>query len=252
VAIREILKKKRDEIKSQYTDVESSLLLVGIVLGVILVPVIVIVPMASPWGRALGLMETQPGTTIGIILMVISVLVGMALPFFVVSRWMKAWWNRNERRAWSWLRYSDLPLRIAQEGQWERIFSVLDANPWMKLTGTRRPQSLDEQIELASDYSWAQVALIRNQPRRLFWAVWWGSATRLADDFAVWMFGSCGTFGCLMLGGMILFIVGLPLWVPWVMLYLKRQAWQSAILTYFMDGRPQGLGRIKPPAGIKT
>ncbi|MBN2082173.1 hypothetical protein JW859_08185 [bacterium] len=251
MAIQEMLKKKRDEIKSQKSDVENSLLLIGIVLGVILVPLIAILPMASPWGRSLGLMETGHGTTIGITVMVISVLVGLILPFLVVPRWLTTWWDYNERRAWSWLRHTDLPLRIAQEGQWEAVFAVLDANPWMKLSGTRRPRTLDEQIELASDYSWAQVMLIRGQQRRLFWAVWWGSATRLADDIAVWIFGSCGTFGCLMFGGMLLFLVGLPLWVPWIMLYIKRQAWQSAILTHFMDGRPQGLGKIRPPVGIK-
>lgn len=250
MAIKDRLKAKGDEMKSEYSDVEGGTMLVSVIVCIVCFSVIVVGVFMLPPLSWFGFGDTDLGTGVGIGVLIVVVVAGIFLPAVYVERWMGAYWNKHHAHAWRWLKHTDMALLVMEPGRWEPLHEILDAHPWMKLSGTRQCKTLDEQIEMASDYQLAMMLIMRRRQRGMLAAVGWGSATRLADDIAAWFLGSCGVLLFLIIGGLVLYFPLLPFWILWLGLYIRRQAWQTALIEYFLDDKPKGYSQLKPPQGV--
>ena len=245
MAEKEKLKEKHDEIVSQFEDVKGSVTLVSIIVGVLVLSGIAILVLKSPPLNWIGFGENDIGTGVGVTILIVIVLTGIFTPVLLVSHLMDAGWNNYYREAWSWLKYTDLPRFAVDDGAWAKVFEILEGSFILKLLKVSHPKTLDEQIEMGSDFRLALMVLTRGPrensvelyQRRLVRAVRWGATTRLFDDAVVWLFNSCASFGCLMVGGIFWYALTLPIWTPLLGLYIRRQAWQTAMCD-FLRGEP--------------
>jgi len=235
VTIQERLKRKRLDIVSQYEVVQGALVWVALVGGIVLFTAGLALFAALPPVKDSGILDTRIGTNIAVVVLIAGILAAVSAPWSVIPWLTNRYWKRHYQAVWRWLEKTEMAQYVVDERRWEPVFALLEQYPWLKLTGVKRPQSLDEQIELASDYQLALRRLCRKRDSRLFWPVWWGSTTRLADDVTVLLFNSCTVLGCLMFGGALWFTIGFPFWLWAILLYFRRQATQTALIDYFLD-----------------
>jgi len=252
------LKKKNDEITSQFEDIKGSVTLISIIVGVMILSGIVVLLLKSQAFAWMGFSKNDLGTGIGVCILIIVVLAGIFAPVLFVSNLMDRAWGANYRTAWSWLKYTDLPRFMVDQAAWDRIFTIIDGSMFLKAGRITMPQTVEEQIELASDFRNAIMVLTRGArdgdeerfTRSLARAVYWGGTTRFLDNLVVWLFNSCASFGCLIVGGIFWYGIALPIWIPLLGLYIRRQAWQTAMCDFLNDKPTSPVKGVKKPAGF--
>lgn len=245
---RDKLRAKRKELLSQREDVASAAGFLGMFIGmVLLVLAYILLLQAIGWEESMG---EGIALVFNVIVLCVLVLVGMFAPLLLMQKWIERAWHRQYLRIWAYLKHTDAASLVMDQERWEPVFAILDSQPWLKLSGVRVPQSLDEQIELASDYWPVFIALARGDQRRLRWHVLLGSAGRLADEAALFFFNGCVAYLLLVLTGFFLFIPLLPFMAVTLFLYTRHQGAQHALIDYFLDDPGVGVWKVKPPRGL--
>ena len=240
------LRAKRTEIEGELEDVSSAAGLMGIMLGLV-IPVGIWAGIAVALGIEDWLGEGF-GLGVNIVILITLVLAGLFVPVYLIQHLMEQGFRRCYRYVFRWLKHTSAPKYIIQQELWDEVFAILDRRPLLKLTGVRMPRSLDEQIELASDYWPVVEALVRGDRRRLFWQVSWGSLTRLSDTITLFVFNGCMTWVLLLLSGALLFIPLVPITLVFLPMFVRRQGAQQALIDWFLDDPRGWLGDVsKPP-----
>ncbi len=244
MSARQRLEAKRTALESELSDVADGAGLLGIFLGLFILVLSYLCLV-----MLLGIEDQlEHGFLFGVHVTVLCVLVlaGMLAPVFLVRHWLTLGYRKRYRHVWRWLKYTDAPKFVADQELWGEVFEILNRRPFLKLTGLRLPHSLDEQIELASDYWPVIEAMVRHNRRRLAWRVTWGSLARLSDTAAVFCFNGCMIWVLLLLTSFLLFLPLLPLYLVVLPLYVNRQGAQQALVDWFSNKPREWLGVLAP------
>lgn len=238
------LEAKRTELEGELEEMGSGAGFLGMFLGLFgLVMPYVFIVMALGWEEHF---EHGIGFGINVTFLIILTLTGMFGPVFLVPHLLQRGYRKRYRYVWRWLKYTDAPKFVIDQELWDEVFAILDRQPLLKLTGVRMPRSLDEQIELASDYWPVVEAMVRGDRRRLFWRVAWGSLTRLSDTLALFCFNGCAALILMMVTAIMFFLPLLPLYGTILPLYVNRQGAQQALVDWFLNTPRSWVGKVEP------
>lgn len=259
VPVTDALAGKTKELQSQFDEIKGSTTLISVIVSVLILTMLGLLVMTSPILDWLGLPDSEIGSGFGVVVLIFAVIAGILIPVIYISTWMDRYWKRHYRQAWGWLEYTDLPQLVVDDGRWEQIFTAIESLPFPRLIKVQRPTCLDEQIELASDFRLALIVLTRGAAdndiallqRRLIKAVWWGRLTRFLERIVQAVFNSCLLWGCLIFGGALWYTAGLPFWLPLLGLYMRRQAWQTAMVDHFIGKPSLRVSGVTLPAVMK-
>jgi len=241
VSAKDELASNRAEVDSWREDIEGSGMLVSFFLvpAFVALPAILILgpflePYLGPAGDWLKEGSHWLGKTIATVMIILMVIGIIAVPGWLIPLWMEKWWKRNYDLAQRMLEEHDLALLLLSEAFTERIFDYLNRSRWQKISATRRPQTLVQKIEFASDYWRALYWIARERERGLGRQVAWGNFVRLLDDIAPLVFNGCAGILVMAFSGPFVIFVA-PLWVLLIGWSTQQQAVQAALLDFFSE-----------------
>ena len=237
---------KRGELAEWRDRIVTTAMLCGFLFFPLLVitPVLILAPVLEPLA---GPVETwfdfngnAIGSSFGVILTLVLIVFTVAGPLWLAPMLINSYWKRHYSWIFSKLRDSTLPLLIMDDAALTPLWSALAEPPLLRLTATQRPKSLDQRIELASDYWRALSVIASSRHAGLKRAIFWGNATRMIDDVSPLIYNACvSTIVIAVLAPLFFFFM--PLWIGVLVLTIQQQSAQAAMVDFFLNEAPSPL-----------
>lgn len=245
-SVKKLLKDKRQDLREWRDQIKNTVMVCGFIIFplLIVIPVLILQPVLEPiigpaetWFDFKGIVLGSPYGVIIMLLMVTLCIIG---PLWLAPMWIDRCWSRQYKRIFKLLNETDLAQMLLDDSALVPLWVTLERQPLLQMVASRRPETIDHRIEVASDYWRAMLMIAGGRQRSLGRAVFWGNATRLINDIAPIIYNTCVSLIILVvLAPLIIFV--LPLWITVLGLTILQQACQAAMLDYFINQTPNPL-----------